>query len=150
MSDDMLANWRRLTRGTLQAIRPGMEAGADLIEVAAAATTAYRGMSGATRASTIAYVADMSDRGDSEIVAAYNTAAGLLQSFQGHEGQAHLGLVRGPGANQAWIVLTVPTDYIISLETEAAGEKAFLADSLHGQAPAAFQALVSSLRGAWH
>jgi hypothetical protein len=146
---DMLDNWRRLTRGTLAAIRPGMEAGADLIEVEAAATAAYRGMSGATRASTIAYVADMADNGDSEIVAAYNTAAGLLQNFQGHEGQAFLTLVRGPGTGQCWIVLTVPTDYILSLETELAGEKAFLADSLHSQAPAAFGALMSALRGAW-
>lgn len=147
---DMLSNWQRLTRQTLDAIRPGMEAGADLIEVQAAATTAYRGMSGATRSSTIAYVADMSDSGDSEIVAAYNTAAGLLQSFQGHEGQAQLGLIRGPGPGQCWIVLTVPTDYILSLETELAGEKAFVADSLHDQAPQAFQTLVSALKGAWH
>jgi len=149
MSDDMLANWRRLTKGTLDAIRPGMEAGADLIEAEAAATTAYRGMSGATRAATIAYVADTSDNGDAEIVAAYNTAAGRLQGFQGHEGQAFLTLVRGPKPNEAWIILTVPTDYIISLETENAGEKAFVADSLHSQAPQAFQALVSHLRGAW-
>ena len=150
MADDMLANWRRVTKATLAAIRPGMEAGADIIEAAAAATSAYRGMSGATRSATIAYVADTNDSGDAEILAAYNTAAGRLQGFMGHEGQAFLTLVRGPKEKEAWIVLTVPTDYIISLETESAGEKAFLSDSLHSQAPTAFQALISSLRGAWH
>lgn len=150
MSDDMLANWRALTQRTLSAIRPGMEAGADIIEAAASATTAYRGMSGATRASTIAYVADQADRGDAEIVAAYNAAAGRLQGFQGHEGQPHLGDAPGPAANQTWIVLTVPTDYILNLETENAGEKAFLADSLLQNAPAAFGALIASLKGAWH
>jgi len=96
MADDMLANWRRLTKATLAAIRPGMESGADIIEAAAAATSAYRGMSGATRSATIAYVADTNDSGDAEILAAYNTAAGRLQGFMGHEGQAFLTLVRGP------------------------------------------------------
>jgi hypothetical protein len=149
MSDEMLANWRRLVQQQLRAIRPGLEAGADLIESTAAATTAYRGMSGATRNSTIAYVADGDDAGDAEIVAAYNAAAGRLQNFQGHEGQPYLAGVRGPSSDQAWIVLTVPTDYILGLETEAAGEKAFLADSLHSQAPQAFGALVATLKGAW-
>lgn len=145
----MLANWRALTQRTLAAIRPGMEAGADVIEATAAATTAYRGMSGATRASTIAYVSDQADPGDAEIVGAYNAAAGRLQGFQGHEGQPHLGGVAGPPEHQTWIVLTVPTDYILNLETENAGEKAFLADSLHQHAPAAFGALVAVLKGAW-
>lgn len=149
MSDDMLTNWRRLVQQQLRAIRPGMEAGADLIESAAAATTAYRGMSGATRASTIAYVADQDNAGDAEIVAAYNAAAGRLQNFQGHEGQPLLAGVRGPSSSQTWIVLTVPTDYILDLETELAGEKAFLADSLHSQAPQVVGALVNELKGAW-
>jgi hypothetical protein len=150
MSDAMLANWRRLMNGQIDAIRPGLGAGADIIEADAAQTTAYRGMSGATRAATIAYVADTGDRGDAEILAAYNAAAGLLQGFTGHEGQPHLGLIRGPGEHEAWIILTVPTDYILSLETENAGEKAFLADTLHQDASRAFEALVAALRGAWH
>ena len=150
MADDMLVNWRRLTQATLAAIRPGMEAGADVIESAAAATTAYRGMSGATRVSTIAYVADSLSSGDAEIVGAYNAAAGRLQGFQGHEGQPYLADVSGPKANESWIVLTVPTDYILGLETENAGEKAFIADTLRQHAPQAFQALVAALRGAWH
>lgn len=150
MSDDMLANWRRLTQQQLAAIRPGMEAGADIIEAAAAATTAYRGMSGATRVSTIAYVADATDPGDAEIVGAYNAAAGRLTGFAGHEGQPHLGGVKGPGEHQTWIVLTVPTDYIDALEFDDAGEKAFLADSLLQNAPLAFQALAAVVRGAWH
>lgn len=149
MADDMTSNWRRLTAQTLAAIRPGMEAGASIIEVAAAETSAYRGMSGATRSSTIAYVADNADAGDAEIVSAYNAAAGRLTGFQGHEGQAYLADVPGPKDNESWIVLTVPTDYIVSLETENAGEKAFLADSLHQHAPQAFQALCAALRGAW-
>jgi hypothetical protein len=147
---DMLINWRRLVANEIAAIRPGLEGGADVIEADAAQTTAYRGMSGATRASTIAYVADVGDRGDAEILSAYNAAAGLLQGFTAHEGQPHLALVRGPGEHEAWIILTVPTDYILSLETESAGEKAFLADTLHQDAGQAFTVLVAALRGGWH
>ena len=146
---DMLTNWQRLTRQTQAAIRPGMEAGADIIESAAAATTAYRGMSGATRSATIAYVADRQNDGTAEIVSAYNAAAGRLQGFAGHEGQPFLTESKGPGPSETWIVLTVPTDYIIGLETESAGEKAFIADSLLQHAPQAFGALVAALRGAW-
>jgi len=150
MSDDFgLANFRRLMAQTQASFRPGMEAASDPIESAAAATTAYAGMSGATRAATIAYVADSEDTGTAEIVAAYNAAAGRLQGFAGHEGQPYLADVPGPGAHETWIVLTVPTDYISDLEHESAGEKAFLADSGFGQASQAFQAFVVVVKGAW-
>lgn len=150
MSGDVgLATFRRLMQQTHTSFRPAMEAAADPIESAAAATSAYRGMSGATRAATIAYVADGEDAGDAEIVSAYNAAAGRLQGFQGHEGQAYLAGVPGPGPDQTWIVLTVPTDYIAALEHDDAGAKAFLADSGFQQAPAAFQAFVAVMKGAW-
>jgi hypothetical protein len=151
MSDDLgLATFRRLVSQTLDSFRPGMEAAAAPIETAAAGTDAYAGMSGATRASTIVYVADSHDSGDAEIVSAYNAAAGRLQGFSGHEGQAHLGGVPGPGQHEVWAVETVPTDYILGLETDNAGEKAFLADSGFQQAPQAFQAFVAVVKGAWH
>jgi len=151
MADDFgLANFRRLMTQTVDSFRGAMEAASDPIESAAAATTAYRGMSGATRAATIAYVADAEDAGTAEIVAAYNAAAGRLQGFAGHEGQAYLADVPGPGAHETWIVLTVPTDYIVDLEHESAGEKAFLADSGFSQAPTAFQAFIGMVKGAWH
>lgn len=150
MPDDLgLAAFRRLIAQTQGSFRPAMEAASDPIESAAASTDAYSGMSGATRASTICYVADTHDAGDAEIVSAYNAAAGRLQGFSGHEGQAHLAGVPGPGQAETWAVLTVPTDYILGLETEKAGEKAFLADSGNSQAPAAFQAFVNVVKGAW-
>jgi len=151
MADDLgLTTFRRLMNQTVGSFRPAMEAAADPIESTAAATTAYAGMSGATRAATIAYVADAEDTGTAEIVAAYNAAAGRLQGFQGHEGQPYLADVPGPGPHQTWIVLTVPTDYIGDLEHDSAGEKAFLADSGFGQAPQAFQAFIAVVKGAWH
>lgn len=145
---DLVANWRRLTNQTLAAIRPGMEAGADLIEVQAeqGARDVIIGMSGATFASIVAYVADRDNDGTFEIVSAYNAAAGRLQNFTGHAGQPSLADVPGPGENETWIVLTVPTDYIdrILLERDD-----FLGDAGYSAAPAAFQALVTALKGAW-
>lgn len=145
---DMLANWRRLTGQAMAAIRPGMEAGADVIEVAAAsgAHDVIIGMSLATFNSIVAYVADQDNDGTFEIVSAFNAAAGRLQGFTGHEGQAYLADVPGPKANESWIVLTVPTDYIDRILME---RNDFLGDAGYGAAPQAFQALVSALRGAW-
>lgn len=149
MSDDFgLANWRRLTRQTLDAIRPGMEAGADLIEVAAStgAHDVIIGMSGATFASIVAYVADSDNDGTAEIASAFNAAAGRLQGFAGHEGQAYLADVRGPGQHETWIVLTVPTDYIDRLLFE---RQDFLSDAGYSTAPQAFQAFIAAVRGVW-
>jgi len=149
MSDDMAANWRRLVTRHLAQQQVGMQQGAGLVQDAMVVTTAYRGMSGATRASSIAYAATEQDTNDGEPTAAANTAAGLLQGFQGHAGQAYLTDAPGPGQHAAAIIATVPTDYAIKLEQENAGEKAFIADALHQEAPAAFDAVVRATSEAW-
>lgn len=149
MSDDLAVNWRRLVVRHLAQQQAGLARGAALIQAAMVATGAYEGMSGATRASSIAYVATASDSNDGEPTAAANTAAGLLQGFAGHAGRPFLTDAPGPGPNEAAIIATVPTDYIIKLEQEAAGEKAFVADSLHQEAPAAFGAVVRATSEAW-
>lgn len=149
MSDDMAATWRRLVTRHLAQQRTGLEQGAGLIQDAMVATDAYVGMSGATRAASIAYVTSADDPNSADIAAAYNTAAGQLQGFTGHAGQPFLTDAPGPGPNEAAIEATVPTDYIITLEQDNAGEKAFLADSLQQQAPAAFDAVVRATREAW-
>jgi hypothetical protein len=147
--DDILRNLARLRQQSLIAMRAGMEQGADIIEADMHATTAYVGMSGATRASTIAYVATADDPNDSEPQSAHNTAAGLLSGFVGHNGQPLLESAPGPGTAQMMIVATVPTDYIIKLETERAGQKAFVGDTLTADAPQAFEAVVRALQQEW-
>jgi hypothetical protein len=145
----MAANWRKLINRHLAQQRIGLEQGAAVIQAAMVATDAYQGMSGATRASSIAYVATPDDTGDSEIEAAYNAAAGLLQGFTGHQGRPLLEDAPGPGQDEALIIGTVPTDYIINLEQDNAGERAFVADSLQQHAPEAFDAVVRATREAW-
>jgi hypothetical protein len=147
--DTILRNLRRLAQRSEAAIAEGLGAGARIVEGDAQQTEAYAGMSGATRASTIAYVATPTDSGESEVQGAYNAAAGLLQNFTGHEGRPELVSVPGPGASEAWVVLTTPTDYAIKLETEFAGEKAFIADTMHQNAPQVQAAVVAALRKVW-
>ena len=149
MSDDFgLANFQRLTRQTVDSFRPAMAAAADVIEPQAetGAHDTIAGMSGATFASIIAYVADADDDGTAEIVSAYNAAAGRLQGFAGHDGEPFLSGVPGPGPSQTWIVLTVPTDYIAAILME---RNDFLGDAAYQASPAAFQAFVARMRGAW-
>ena len=67
----------------------------------------------------------------------------------GGGGQPQLGGAPGPAADQAWVVATVPTDYAISLEMDAAGAKAFIADSMLTSGPAITAALAQTLREAW-
>lgn len=149
MSDDMAANWRRLVTRTVAAIPAGLTQGAAEIQQAMVDTDAYAGMSGATRASSIAYVATAEDTGSAEAQGAYNAAAGLLQDFTGHAGKPYLTDAPGPGPGAAMIVATVPTDYQIDLELENGGEKAFVADALHQEAPRALQAVVRAVREVW-
>ena len=147
--DAIIANLRRLAQRSETAIADGLADGARIVEGDAQQTEAYVGMSGATRASTLAYVATAADSGASEATAAYTAAAGLLQNYTGHEGKAELVDVPGPSSSEAWVVLTTPTDYAIKLETEFGGEKAFLGDTMHQDAPQVFEAAVRALRKVW-
>lgn len=148
--EQIIANLQRLAQAQIAAIPDGLRSGAARIESDAAATTAYQGMSGATRASTVAYVVGAGADETSQATAAANTAAGLLQNFTGHEGRSQLSSVPGPGLWVAWIILTVMTDYILKLETERAGEKAFIADTLLSNAPVVFGDLIQAFKGAFH
>lgn len=113
----------------------GLEHAAFDMESDARETVAYFGMSGATRASTIAYVATAENPNQGPIQIAYEIAASHLRGFYGHEGEPWLedsGV--SPGQDELVVILTVPTDYIDDLEFDNGGEKAFLADTLHAHA----------------
>jgi hypothetical protein len=119
-----------LTRRITAAARRGLEAEAQAMERDAKNTSAYLGMSGATRASTIAFVVDEGDDGSARLAAAYATAAEHLAGFVGHAGNAHLEPSGAVGPGEIAVVLTVPTDYIDNLEIEHGGEKAFIGPTM--------------------
>ena len=145
--DAMIDNLTKLAKHATAGAFTGAEHGADLIEGEMAATTVYRGMSGATRASTVAFAATHDDSNDSEPIGAYNTAAGRLQGFTGHNGQPELNTIAAVPEHDVWIVATVPTDYAINLVIERGD---FIGDAVIGQGPAAFAAIAAGIRAGWH
>ncbi len=133
--DDILQRLDDIERDIRDELRIGMERGASIIESDGKATTAYKGMSGATRAGTVAYVADSQDNGLSHFGEALDAASALLSGFRGHFGQPHEESIGSVGSDEIVIIYTVPTDYIDKIETGNGGEKAFLEDTFNVAAP---------------
>lgn len=154
MSDDFGQILQRLDalekRARAAALR-GLRGAAAAMQRDAQETSAYKGMSGATRASTVAVVISAEDDGAGELQAAYQRAAEHLGGFVGHAGQPHLEPAGSVSGDEIAVILTVPTDYIDKLETERAGEKAFLGPTFdaHRQrlAAAAAEAIREELGG---
>jgi hypothetical protein len=125
----------------------GANRGADVLQSDAQATSAYNGMSGATRASTVAYVASTEDDGSSKVNTALRAAEALLDGFTGHSGAT---LLEDSGetveADHVKVVLTVPTDYIKWLEIGHGGRNAFLGDTMDNGAPKVFDKIASALK----
>ena len=125
----------------------GARRGASLLQGDAQETNAYAGMSGATRASTVAYVATTEDDGSSKIGAALAAAESFLDGFTGHRGVAVLedsGL--SLDTDQVRIILTAPTDYIEGLHVWHGGQKAFLGDALESNAPQVFELIADAIK----
>jgi uncharacterized protein YciW len=128
-----------------QAIRRAAADGAAQLQQDAQATTAYTGVTGATRAGTVAYVADAAGAGKFD--AAYQAAAEKLAEARSPRGHVYRTPVPGPATPQdTAIILTVPTDYIDRLEFGTAGEKAFLGPTLAQDALAITAAIAAATR----
>lgn len=143
--ESIKANMQKFQQQALQAAKIGARAAARLLQQNAESTTAYSGITGATRASTIAYVADAN--GAAEFDTAYNVASLLLEGNTQHDGQVYRAPTAGPPRDDdILIILTVPTDYIRLLETENAGRKAFLKDALVEEASEMTQRIAAAIR----
>lgn len=135
----------QLDRQRRQAIRRAAVAGAATLQRDAQDTTAYVGVTGATRAGTVAYVADADGAGKFD--AAYQAAAEKLAEARSPRGHVYRAPVPGPDApTDTAILLTVPTDYIDQLEVNNAGEKAFLGPTLAQDALAITAAIAAATR----
>lgn len=112
--------------------RQGAARGAALMQQDAQETSAYKGMSGATRAGTVGFVADAEGKAGFE--QAYSSVTQKLRGYTGHDGEPYRTPQPAPSPSTIAVVLTVPTDYIDKLEIERAGEKAFLGPTLQQDA----------------
>jgi hypothetical protein len=130
----LLSGIDRLLKTIDQAQDDGLDAGAALLQAVDQSTTAYRGMSGATRDSTMA--ARMGPGYDAKAGAAYSAAQAALSGFTGHAGQAvsqDSGVTLAAGEKGA--LLTNFTDYADKLEIENAGEKAHIGPTISAEGP---------------
>lgn len=112
------------------AARRAMDEAARELEGVAAASTAYRDDTGATRAATTAYVATARGGGRSDI----RSAAATVRRLRFDDGQDLVEEVEGPTGANLMIVLTVPTAYQIDLEERRAGEQSVVRAALLAEA----------------
>ncbi len=125
----ILAGLDRLLRAIDGAQDDGLDAGAALLQGVDSSTTAYRGMSGATRDSTMA--ARLGPNYDGRASAAYAAAQSDLAGFTGHQGKAvsqDSGVTLGAG--EKGIILTNFTDYADQLEIADGGAKSHLGPTI--------------------
>ena len=145
--DDIFSRLDALILDVKRKAVEGAERGARVLEDDAQATNAYAGMSGATRASTVAYVATTEDDGSNRLNQAYIAAEQLLDGFKGHNGAQ---LLEDSGesvnADQVKIMLTVPTDYIRAMETDNGGQKAFIGDTMDSGATFVFELIADAIK----
>jgi hypothetical protein len=119
-----------------------MEAGAELLQGVAVATDAYQDDTGATRAGTVAYVASARGGG----ATAVRRAAAEVRRLRFDDNQVELDQVAGPTGHDLTIVLTVPTRYVLDLETERAGAHAFIRPTILGQSGRVFELVMAEIR----
>lgn len=135
-----------LEQDIIEGLFRGLVDGAEALEADAKATSAYSGMSGATRASTTAYAVGPGHNSTSKIDQARDTAASLLDGFEGHDGKPFLEEKPGPDGDSLMVVLTVPTSYANTLETARGGEKSFIGPEMDKHAGSLFEAANRGVR----
>ena len=124
-----------------QGAAAGLDDAAQAMQATAQATTAYHGVTGATRAGTVAFVVGAGV----ESGGVFNEAvAAVRDANPDHVDTSGGGTI---GDNELAIVLTVPTDYQVKLEIENAGARAFLGDALNAHAPEATAAAARGIAG---
>ena len=131
---------------SIEGLYEGLQDGAELYEQGMKETTAYQGMSGATRTSSVAYVVSPNRNDFAKIEQAHAAAVALLSNFSGHEGKPMLEDRPDPGNDSLMVVGTVPTTYQAKLETLNAGAKAFVGPELDKTAGQIFEAANNGVR----
>lgn len=126
--DQIAAALERMGDLVLQGAAQGLIEGAEAMEQDAQGTDSYKGVTGATRAGTVAYVVgggvDQSDKlaAALEAVEDKNPGRGLVEQA---------GTV---GDDEVVVVLTVPSNYIDIIEGNVGAAQAFLGPTLEAHA----------------
>ncbi len=142
MMKDPIRSFDRWVAEIEAAALEGMEEAAPIIEGVAIATTAYNDDTGATRAATVAYVATARGGG----AARMRRAAAEVRRLRFDARQVELTTAEGPTGPDISIILTVPTTYVIGLETLYAGDHAFIRPTILAESGPAFQRVMDTIR----
>lgn len=125
----------------IQGAAAGLDQGAAAMQEDAQSTDSYKGVTGATRAGTVAYVAGAGVDSSGVIAAAaeavrdHNPERVLLQQ------------VGSVGDDELAVVLTVPSDYIDIIEGNVGGAEAFLGPTLEAHAERLTAAAAQGIAG---
>jgi hypothetical protein len=126
----------------IQGAAEGLGTGAQAMQQDAQTTALYQGVTGATRAGTVAYVAGV------EGSDGFEEAVANVRELNPDHVLAQT--VEALGPDELAVVLTVPTDYIADLITKNAGAQDFLGPTLTAHATrltaAAARGIVGKLR----
>lgn len=137
--ESIFAGLDKLVRQVEQAAVVGLDAGASALQAEAQATDAYAGVTGATRAGTVAYVSGVGV----DTASVFGQAVAEVRDRNPEH--VLVETAEGGGPDELVVVLTVPSDYIQLLETGVAGEKAFIGPTMTKQAPALLNAAGRSI-----
>lgn len=127
----------RLEAEIIEAALEGADAAAAHAQDVMRATTAYNNQTWATRTSTTAYVAGP---GRSP-----SLARAVAQVDARNPGHSEVSTIALPDDVIA-VIMTVPTDYVIDLETRRGGRNAFIKPTLHAEGPRMFDMIVAAIR----
>jgi len=125
---DITRGLQRMRELVMQGGAEGLTEGAQAMQADAQVTALYQGVTGATRAGTVAYVAGAGAPGSGALDAA---AAAVRELNPDH---VLVQVVEAIGPDETAVVLTVPTDYIADLVTKNAGAQDFLGPTLTAHA----------------
>jgi hypothetical protein len=118
----------------------GLTAGAAELQAADRATSAYVGVTGATRAASVCFVAG-------EGVESSGIFAAAVAEVESHN-PAHVEVNSVPiGDDELAVILTTPTDYAIHLERNYAGARAHLGPTMDAHAPSLTQHAAEGIAG---
>ncbi len=139
--DQIFAALDQMRDRVIQGAAAGLDQGAAAMQDDAQATDAYAGVTGATRAGTVAYVAGAGVDSSSVLAAA---AAAVQDHNPEH---VLLQQVDSVGDDELAVVLTVPSDYIDIIEGNVGGAEAFLGPTLEAHAERLTAAVAQGIAG---
>lgn len=143
--DDIATGFDRIITDMLAAAERAVRRTAPMVEAHMQATHSYRDVTGATRAGTVAFVVTREDDGSAAFDharSAFNQESpGRSYSTTGPEADAETPIM---------ILATVPSEYVLSIEQDRGGARAFIGPAIDALGPVVWAEVERELAGVFH